>query len=112
MEPLEYLPHSMELRTFYKFFRDRSPCTGVTKLVAEGTQVTAGTVLGRFTFTGHAPVDIVSPVDALVARWINADWGSMHRRPSEAIVLLAPHDEEVMRGDESPWFDIVERERP
>jgi len=90
MSAVEYLPENAELRTQYHFFRDHKRCTGITWLVQPGDPITEGQVLGHFTFATEKPVEIVAPVDAMVAQTYTPNLTELAARPSVAIALFLP----------------------
>jgi hypothetical protein len=105
MEPIEYLVQCQELRSFFKFFRDKSPCSGIRWLKEEGSDIAAGETLGQFLFTGHAPVPFTSPIDGVLAVRYDVPGSSLHQRPSQLIALLAPP--RTRAPDYDAWFDIA-----
>lgn len=107
MEPIELMPESLELRSYFRFFRDKSPCSGIRWEKQDGDEVQAGETLGHFLFTAHAPVPFTSPVDGVLEWRYDAHRSALHQRPSQLIALLSPPR---TRGEDDAWRDI-DRER-
>lgn len=105
MEPVAFLRESLELRSHFAFFRDRSPCAGIRWEVTNGADVSEGQTLGNFLFTEHAPAPIICPVDGIVLRRFEPDGAALHQRPSQLVALLAPP--RVRGGDDRQWHDIA-----
>jgi hypothetical protein len=107
MQPIEFLTENLELRSYFAFFRDKSPCSGIRWIVDNGADITAGQTLGHFLFTAHVPAAIVSPIDAVLLRRYESDGAALHQRPSQLIAILAP--ERVRGGDDDQdmWSDLA-----
>ena len=87
-QPLEFLAHNCELRSFFLFFRTRPDCTGIRWNVAAGTIVAARQVIGELTFITGLPVEIVAPIDAIVVRTFDPNVADLPHRPSQPIALF------------------------
>jgi hypothetical protein len=90
MNPVEYLSGNHELRTMFRFFRDRPGCSGITWLVAEGAEVKPGDPLGHFTFATGEIVPIVAAATGTLVRTYNPNLADLPHRPSVVIALFEP----------------------
>jgi hypothetical protein len=90
MNSVEYLSSNHELRTVFRFFRDRPGCSGITWLVAEGAAVEPGDTLGHFTFVSGEPVPILAPEPGTLIRKYDPDVADLPHRPSVVIALFEP----------------------
>lgn len=90
MQAVEFLPLNNELRSYARFFKDHTGCTGITWKVQRAERIKAGQVMGEFTFVNEPPVEIIAPIDAQVVLTYSPDVADLPHRPSVPIVLLRP----------------------
>lgn len=90
MNPVEYLSINHELRAVFRFFRERTGCSGITWLVDEGAAVSPGEPLGHFTFVTGEMVPIFAAEPGTLVRRYDPVVTDLPHRPSVVIALFEP----------------------